>query len=299
VLRYARSMHTRCPHCQAPVAAGAAFCPACGSALAGGGGATQAESPSLFELPVSRRARQARVAIVLALDAVLAGTGVAMIASYLDARAEAARALPVAVARPETPKSEGPKREANVEVAPPRVVRPSEPTPTPPARADGPKPAPNPPGKPPVATPPPKQQPPPKRPPEGPNAPPAAAADAAVAATPPAPADAAPSAPTGEPEQSLANGVQRTVEGHMGQVRRCWENVAKSSAESNLPEGVIEIQFAVLASGNPSSVQVVQNQTGSPALADCVVALVNSWDFPKHDGDPVVFVWPFFFKASK
>jgi outer membrane biosynthesis protein TonB len=243
--------------------------------------------------------------MVLALDAVLAGSGIAMIAAYLDARAEAARPLPVAVAKPQPPKSqspgpEGPKREGNVEVAPPRVIRPGTPAATPPAHVDGPKASPPPPGKPPVVTPPPKQ--PPPRPPEGPSLPPAAPPDAAVAVTPPPPPpDAAPPPPTepADAEQALANGVQRTVEGHMGQVRRCWENVAKSSADSNLPEGVVEIQFAVLANGNPSSVQVVQNQTGAPALADCVVALVQSWDFPKHDGDPVVFVWPFFFKASR
>jgi TonB family protein len=123
--------------------------------------------------------------------------------------------------------------------------------------------------------------------------------------TPPPPAsspDAAPEAPppeTTDAEQTLATGVQRTVEGHMGQVRRCWENIAKSSSDSNLPEGTIEIQFAVQPSGNPAQVQVVQNQTGSPALGDCVVALVQSWRFPGHDGDPVVFVWPFFFQASK
>ncbi len=46
-------------------------------------------TPSLFELPVAPRARLARVLVVLALDLVLAGAGIAMIVSYLSARDQA------------------------------------------------------------------------------------------------------------------------------------------------------------------------------------------------------------------
>ncbi len=250
------------------------------------------------------------------MDAVLAGAGTAMAASYFSARAEAARPD---VAQAPTPAP--PRHEADVQVSPPRVVRPGDPNQKPPSTATPGTPA-KPPvaghgGKPPVNEPPGNLDPgavlggisrrpdasvpvtvppPPSNPPDAAPAttpPPSVFTPDAAVAPPPPPPD-----PT-DAEQSLANGVQRTVEGHMAQVRRCWENVAKSSADSNLPEGTIEIQFAVLANGNPSSVQMVQNATGSPQLGDCVVALVNSWSFPSHDGDPVVFVWPFFFKASK
>jgi hypothetical protein len=335
-------MPTRCPYCKAEVLAGAAFCGTCGSSLpTGSGGSGGVESPSLFELPVSRRARLTRIAIVLTMDAVLAGAGIAMIGSYLGARAEAAQPLVAALA----PADAGaPRHQADVKVSPPRVVRPGPDDgkpPTPPGTTK-PPPATTPatPSAPPGATKPPSgtggTKPPVTNVPSG-NGPgtddPGAVLggisrrpDAAVPSTTPqpppvtppaqlpppspvdqppvAPPDAAPDLPAppvdpSDAEQTLAAGVQRTVEGHMGQVRRCWENIAKASADSNLPEGTIEIQFGVLASGSPSSVQVVQNQTGSPALGDCVVALVNSWDFPRHDGDPVVFVWPFFFQASK
>jgi hypothetical protein len=313
-------MPTRCPHCKAEVLAGAAFCGACGSSLPTGHGAPDGvESPSLFELPVSRRARLARIAIVLTMDAVLAGAGIAMIASYFSARAEAAR--PIAAAATPADAS-APRHQADVKVSPPRVIRPNTSQGTPAPHTDAPgvtrppattpgstRPPAGSGGKPPLTDPgavlggvarhpdaavppaPLPTAPPPDVTPAPP--PPSAAPDAAPEVTP------APPPETSDAEQTLAAGVQRTVENHMGQVRRCWENVAKSSADSNLPEGTIEIQFGVLASGTPTSVQVVQNQTGSQQLGDCVVALVSSWGFPRHDGDPVVFVWPFFFQASK
>lgn len=55
--------------------------------------APPASSMSLFELPVSRRARWARILAVLALDVVLLAAGIAMIISYLHAR-ERAQATP-------------------------------------------------------------------------------------------------------------------------------------------------------------------------------------------------------------
>ncbi len=319
-------MATRCPQCQAEVSVGAAFCAVCGAGLAGGGsrpgaGPGEGDSPSLFELPASKRGRWVRVATVLTLDAVLAGAGVAMILSYAGARAEAAR--PHVAAMPPT-LTERPTLEGEVEVAPPRVVRPGEPRPEPST------PGPDGPGKP-------KPAPTPVKPgdidggddegevlggiarrpdagvPIKPPPPPPGAPDAGVAITPPPPppdpqVDVPDAALPGEPppppdptaeEQSLASGVQRTVEAHMGQVRRCWENAAKSSADTNLPEGLIEVEFAVRPSGDARNVQIVQNVTGSDQLGACVVALVSSWQFPTHGGDPVVFVWPFLFKASK
>jgi TonB family protein len=85
----------------------------------------------------------------------------------------------------------------------------------------------------------------------------------------------------------------------MGQVRRCWENVAKNSAESNAPQGTVEVEFAVGQGGAAQDVRVSKNETGSDQLATCVVALVQSWQFPRHTGDPVVFVWPFLFRTAK
>ena len=327
-------MASHCPRCSAQVASGAAFCPACGVAQPGGrGSGSVAESPSLFELPSSRPSRLLRVATVLTLDVILAGAGVAMIVSYFNARAEAAAPLVAAASGPDA----APRRQADVEVSPPKVLRPGDKTPRP---VDVPPVSSKPPGPSTPSTP----TTPPKKPPASgggtstpgddgnatpdevlgglgggrrpdagppPPPPPVPIPDAAPPPPPPdpgttpAPADAAVDTPPPPPpdttleEQSLANGVQRTVEGHMAQVRRCWENAAKSSSDENLPEGTIEIEFTVQPGGSAVGVKIVQNQTGSDQLATCVVALVSSWDFPRHEGDPVVFVWPFLFKASK
>lgn len=110
-----------------------------------------------------------------------------------------------------------------------------------------------------------------------------------------APGETLPLEPTVD-EQALAEGVQKTVEGHMGLVRRCWENAAKQGAE---PIGVVEVEFAVAQSGDAQNIRVVRNETGSPVLGDCIVALVGRWQFPRHGGDPVVFAWPFLFRSAK
>lgn len=49
------------------------------------------------------RARLARVLVVLALDLVLAGAGIAMIASYLSARDKAAHSLPAGATKADPP----------------------------------------------------------------------------------------------------------------------------------------------------------------------------------------------------
>ena len=111
----------RCPHCAGEIPAGSRFCGICGRNItvspgampgasapavtdprrwgAAGGVSVESEdaglSMSLFELPVSRRARRLKVALVLGLDAILAAAGVIMILSYLEAR-EAPAAVPAA-----------------------------------------------------------------------------------------------------------------------------------------------------------------------------------------------------------
>ena len=111
----------RCPHCAGEIPAGSRFCGICGRNITvSPGGATGAGAPavtdprrwgaggvsaeaedadlsmSLFELPVSRRARRLKVALVLALDAILAAAGIIMILSYLEAREAPAAAPAVA-----------------------------------------------------------------------------------------------------------------------------------------------------------------------------------------------------------
>src|SRR5688572_25053511 len=80
----------RCPNCAGEVQEGSRFCGLCGRTLAAprpqAVSATAAASLSLFELPAARRGRTGRVALVLVLDAMLAGAGVYLTMAYLDAR---------------------------------------------------------------------------------------------------------------------------------------------------------------------------------------------------------------------
>jgi hypothetical protein len=100
----------RCPHCAGEIPSGSRFCGICGRGITpavGGpevaveGGRwppatspfapsveSQADSISLFEMPASRAARRARMALVLVLDAILAGAGVVMLMAYFDARGD-------------------------------------------------------------------------------------------------------------------------------------------------------------------------------------------------------------------
>ncbi|HKE19005.1 MAG TPA: zinc ribbon domain-containing protein [Kofleriaceae bacterium] len=101
----------RCPHCAGEIPAGSRFCGICGRSIAAsrrtppgaqpGWGADDArhaaaseevDSVSLFELPASRAGRRAKLALILVLDAILAGAGVVMIVSYADSRRESRRA---------------------------------------------------------------------------------------------------------------------------------------------------------------------------------------------------------------
>lgn len=136
----------RCPNCAGEVPAGSRFCGICGRNVtvapeplaqvvgsASGGGqwpaAARREAQaamSLFELPASRGARTAKLALVLVLDAILAGAGIVMILSYLDAR----RADPAPARKPDP---------AVVKVGAPKVVVPAAPAAPPEAKEKKPK----------------------------------------------------------------------------------------------------------------------------------------------------------------
>jgi hypothetical protein len=121
----------RCPHCAGEIPAGSRFCGICGRSIApsGGGSAhapapghahaqarppgantgSQVDSVSLFEMPSSRAGRRARMALVLVLDAILAGAGVVMLLSYLESR-QGRRPAPDAGAQ-QKPGSAPPRRD--------------------------------------------------------------------------------------------------------------------------------------------------------------------------------------------
>ncbi|RMH44952.1 MAG: hypothetical protein D6689_01135 [Deltaproteobacteria bacterium] len=338
----------RCQHCAGEVPPAARFCPICGRALAGASvqpgasdrgrsrsgavapgtpGATRGppvESMSLFELPVSRGARRARIAAVLALDLVLAGAGVAMMWSYFDDRAAAAASAtePAVVPPPRVEALEPAAVEPeDVARAPDRPARPRARTrsgarrratragagatgradaapglagdrPPAPGRApDAALPLAQP-GRP-RPSPEPEPEPEPSPEPAG-ERPPPAAPDAGPGT--PSPPDGAGASPA-EVDQ-IARAVRREVDRHTIQLQKCYQRAAKQeTSRSDKLEGRIDIQFVITPAGTATHVRPVANTTGSTQLARCVASLIESWQFPSPGTDEVAFVWPFVFKA--
>ena len=258
-------------------------------------------SSSVFELPVAPGARALRVTLVLVLDLVLAGSGVAMAASWWKSRE---RAAPVVAQQ--TPDATPVK----VELATPGRDA---------ARiATGPRPD----ARPATAT---------TRQPDGgggttttiPTPRPVDAGgfvnpfprpiDAAPVITPPRPIDAAPvvvlppdAAPVGTSpadgalvtSDEFADKVQAVVQGNMGAIKRCYERAAKQGTNTQPLEGKVVVNASVTTQGAATNVVVVENTTGSEDLQSCVQALVQSWSFPAAP-EETDFVWPFVFKASR
>ncbi len=100
-----------------------------------------------------------------------------------------------------------------------------------------------------------------------------------------------------ESEQLTADEVQQVVQDHRGAISRCYSLVAKQSADSNLPQGRLEIAFTIQPSGTATDVQVASNATGSDDLGKCVAAQLASWKFPSPGAGPMQLVWPFVFHA--
>lgn len=274
---------------------------------------------SLFELPVSRGARVARIAVVIALDLVLAGAGIAMIVSYLDARDRASAAsvvappdagvaqatiedstpTPVAGREPpagDEPPARGPSGPGRVDPAPSRPdPAPSRPDPVPDRpeptspRPDPTQPAPDPTPPRPDPTPPPVTDPPDDPDLDPPDDPPGDG-----------PVDPYDDPPSGEPtneEMSIFTGrVSLVFKAHRAQMERCYEQAAKLSQTDDPLRGAIDVRFKVDQGGKARDVRSVSNTTGSQQLAQCVTALVSSWDFPLAPGSqPIDLMWPFRF----
>jgi hypothetical protein len=324
----------RCPHCAGEISDDSRFCGICGRRLDGPApapaptpaptGVAPAPGPynadggssmSLFELPVSRGARVARIAIVIALDLVLVGAGIAMIVSYLNARDRATGATvvappdagvgqatiedstptPVAGRQPpsaDEPPSRGPGQPAGRDPAPSRPdPTPSRPDPTSP-RPDPPPPRPDPaPARPDPRPPAPDPTPPPvTEPPDDPDPDPPGEG----------PVDPYDDPPTGEPtdqEMEIFTGrVSLVFKAHRAQMERCYEQAAKLSQTDDPLRGAIDVRFKVDQGGKARDVRAVSNNTGSQQLAQCVTALVSSWDFPLAPGSqPIDLMWPFRF----
>jgi len=283
-----------------------------------GAGASGGESLSLFELPVSRGARVARIAAVVALNAVLAGSGIAMIASYFRDRAAvlerfkdepetsvepAAAAVDVSspVPNPTEPRGASPAPGQVVAKGatagkPGRVAGAGKPTraartPEAPRKRAGDK----------AARPGPAAQPPPSGAPA--PAEPAETTKETVdetLGTDPRDHEVADEAPAPEPDmQRISALVGREVDRHRVQLQKCYQQAAKTAAPGTPLSGRLEVRFTIMPNGTASDVSVPVNTSGSDRLADCVSTSLAGWALPAPGDEPVVLQWPFVFTAPR
>lgn len=272
----------RCPNCAGEVPAGSRFCGICGRNVtaapepvaqvlgsASGGGqwpaaAARAEAQpamSLFELPVSRGARAAKMALVLVLDAILAGAGIVMILSYLDAReATPAKRAPGPAVKVGAPKAVAP-------AAPPAAtVKKTQ------EAASGQR------GK-------------------GDRQPKAAPLDRAApirAADAPAPE---PAEEGDEGVEAVTGEMSRLVAARAGDLERCYQRTAKLAGPGDPLEGTIEVHVTVMPDGSVEGVRAGENTTGSAPLAECAAALFRTFALPSGAAAPVELVWPLQFRS--
>jgi hypothetical protein len=294
-----------------------------------------ASGSSLLAVPVSRGARLVRLAAVLLVDLVLAGSGLLMISSYCSARTAALAGAPPAAAGGA---DAAPVPAAIVPLAPVQLTAP-QPRPARAApgghgrssRAAGKRSGRNPaaPGTPPgpatgnagtgepTAAPGPGSALPaggggaePVTGPAGGTVPPPTG-DAPVpgaGAAPPAvgtPATSDEMQGGGDRGEEIhdpamaatSQRVARVLERHYPQINHCYESAAKASAPTQPLQGTIDVQFVLTPSGKADGVRVVRNTTDSERLASCVMQAVASWDFPREAAEPIEFLWPFVFRA--
>lgn len=315
----------RCPHCRGEIPPESQFCGVCGQnihdapaamshAQTGGLGAS---SGSLFELPVSKGARLVRSAMILGLNLLLLGGGIALTLEYLHKRDRAARAsLPgtSAETRGKTPVADqrlakalmdagmsgaagnGKPSEANngtlsnsssdnERKGEDAIARNPNESSSSSGRMDAgtsgratPKPDPHA-----SAT---------RKPDAGPSA-----------NTRSERFDASPSGATLGPEEDaarvrvLAAQISLVVERHQAQLARCYQSASKVTTPDKPIQGRIDVRFSVEGDGRASSVRTSSNDTGSGGLENCLLTLVRSWTFPASGGEALDFVWPFEFKA--
>ena len=283
----------RCPNCAGEIPAASRFCGICGRnitaapgaiAFVGAGGTVQPDtlgadlSMSLFELPGQRRARAARVALVLAIDAILVGAGVLMAWSWWQGR----DAKPV-------------KGKPRIELMAPTAAGAAAVAPEPGPGATvtpaadpkaGPKPKPKPGAKTAPAT----------MTPPGPGPSPSPSPTTSTSTlTGPGPALAGPDA-AAEPDEAeveeYAERVRIVVQSHGSQIERCYERAAKGAGPSDPLEGRIDLRFTLMPNGSAENVEVAGNTTGSEQLASCVAELFRSWSMPHGASLPIPLEWP-------
>ncbi len=59
-------------------------------------------------------------------------------------------------------------------------------------------------------------------------------------------------------------------------------------------KGKVNVTFVIQADGKVGAVKLEENSSGSQTAADCVMAIIKSWEFAAHPyGDEIEYTYPF------
>ena len=232
----------------------------------------------------------ARVLAILAVNIVLAGSGVAMILSYADARDQASQAPPNPAPAQPTPSRNTSEKPAAVMLEGPdgeegKAGQNDNAGTAGQERARGSRPI-------------------------SPMARPVERATTRPRTRTRKPAVAQPSGDTptvATPEenvQAVTRRVSLLVNRHQKQLQRCYQRASRAALPDEPLHGRIDVHITLAPTDRPddrkAGVRITKNETGSEQLADCVTSLFSSWTFPEPPGEePLDLVWPLRFRARK
>ncbi len=90
--------------------------------------------------------------------------------------------------------------------------------------------------------------------------------------------------------------IKRVIDAHASEIRFCY------SRELQRDPGVfgkVKLKWKIVSEGRVAGTTVVENSTGSVALANCIKDKVNAWTFPSPAaGSEASVDWPWIFKPS-
>ena len=329
----------RCPHCRGEIPPESQFCGVCGQNIHISQIGSPAQKPvlaasdaelsaSLFALPVSQGARRVRVGLILGINLLMVGAGIALLLGYFDKRAEASKVVATGtdsanadsktdshanspVVDAGASKSSGSSRSTTSSTTESDTTESDSSRTRPVTNESEASPASGTTSKPDAGAA--KSPANPNRPtsPAEPRVPPnpqVSRADAGVSQPPrPRSTDAGQGAAAQDqaltPEeqerqvQLVAGRIGLVVERHQSHLGRCYESALKQGNPKDPLQGRIDLHFSVQPNGTATGIRVRSNNTGSTVLASCLVGLVRSWTFPSSGSEALDFVWPFEFQA--
>lgn len=74
----------------------------------------------------------------------------------------------------------------------------------------------------------------------------------------------------------------RLAVGSDSRFARCYQSATKALPDDQPLRGEVDIELAVMPTGQTENVRVDRNTTGSQTLADCVIGVARSWTFSRH-----------------